>query len=729
MQISVTRLAPDMVRIQARPAWRKKNSALTDYGFLFDAAVAAAPEAACDTLEIREENGRCEAFGGNGRKLFTLLECAPGDTAAETVFEAFDPDEDWMGFGDQTRDRLFHRGFRIECEVDDVVSYLPVPWFMSTRGYGILVNTTHHVTFDMASAEPGRFGWLDRSGVVDFYVIAAPDFKSLLRRYLALTGNPELPPLWSFGLWYICRTQADADEVMRNAVDFRREQLPCDVIGLEPGWMQKDYDLSCDKNWNKARFDLDEWQKTGKHHFIRALKRMGFHLELWLCCDYDLGFEEERRRGRNAVAAPLTEAEILARRKDIDIDGHLGEPILFDKITRPGEAWFEHLKQFVDWGADFFKQDGAFQVCFHPDRFWRGSRMTDEEMHNLYPLLYSRQMKEGLEEYTGKRGVVFTVAGWVGFQHYCGTWTGDTGGRIETLGAMLNTAIVGHSWCTNDLEATEAEGIHFGYLLPWSQINSWTYFRMPWVQGDALLAMHRFYAQFRAQLVPYLYSYARCAAQGGAPLLLPLALEFPGDRECRKILHEYLLGRDLLVGIYRKEMYFPAGEWRDFWTGEIIVSQGEFRIVDWPADRGGALYLRRGALVPLGPVMAYRGERELDAMTLWCFPGAADHAECELYEDDGVSFAYRDGGYALTRIAMHREADRLRLSILPPEGEAKFVPAARNWQLVICLPRAPRAVRVDGIPAAASEDCFDAARGELRLTLNRMAGVVELDLA
>jgi len=133
--------------------------------------------------------------------------------------------------------------------------------------------------------------------------------------------------------------------------------------------------------------------------------------------------------------------------------------------------------------------------------------------------------------------------------------------------------------------------------------------------------------------------------------------------------------------------------------------------------------------LPLGPVMAYRGERELDAMTLWCFPGAADHSECELYEDDGVSFAYRDGCYALTRIVMHRKADRLRLSILPPEGKTEFAPAARNWQLIICLPQEPRAVRIDGIPAAASEDCFDTVRGELRLMLNRMAGVVELDLA
>ena len=102
--------------------------------------------------------------------------------------------------------------------------------------------------------------------------------------------------------------------------------------------------------------------------------------------------------------------------------------------------------------------------------------MTDAEMHNLYPLLYARQMWEGFAQYANRRPVVFTVSGWSGFQAWCGTWTGDTGGRLETLGAMLNTAMLGHCWATNDMEVMQPEGIHFGYLQPWSQINSFRFF-------------------------------------------------------------------------------------------------------------------------------------------------------------------------------------------------------------------------------------------------------------
>ena len=99
------------------------------------------------------------------------------------------------------------------------------------------------------------------------------------------------------------------------------------------------------------------------------------------------------------------------------------------------------MKKFVDQGVDFFKQDGANQVGSHPDRLW-GNGKPDSEIHNLYPLLYSRQMYEGFEAYTSRRLVIFTPCGWTGFQAWAGTWTGDTGGRLTTLAAMLNTSIV-----------------------------------------------------------------------------------------------------------------------------------------------------------------------------------------------------------------------------------------------------------------------------------------------
>ena len=724
MNISIHQLTDDVVRVRMIPPGVKKITALEAYGYLFKDALKSAP-ANASKLEVTQAADGLLTATSNGKRLFTMTGCSIEAEGLRTVFDLFDPEEDWIGFGDQVRDRLFHRGTKIECVVTNVVGYIPVPFFMSTRGYAVLLNTTYHCTFDMGVGGKKEFGWLDRRGALDFYIFAGTDFKSLLRRYLDLTGKPVLPPLWSFGLWYICRTQANADEVIQNALAFRDRGIPCDVIGLEPGWMEVNYDLTTEKNWNKARFDLPDWQKKGRHHFISVLKRMGYHLELWMCMEYDLGYEEERRRSRiRSAALEWTEEDVYATRKDIDIDGHLGDARLADQVTNPDEPWFEHLKKFVDWGADFFKQDGAFQISFHHDRYWRGSQMNDCEWHNFYPLCYSRQMLEGFEQYTGRRGLVFTVSGWTGFQHYCGTWTGDTGGRIETLGAMLNTALVGHSFCTNDMEVAEAEGIHFGYLLPWSQVNSWTYFRMPWLQGTRLVEMHQRYAKLRSRLVPYIYSGARIACEGGDSLLLPLVMEYPEDRNCRTILHEYLLGPSLLVGIYKHDIYFPAGAWYDLWTGEIVASHGETRQINWPEEYGGVLYLRAGCVLPLGPEMAYRGEKLLDAMELLWYP-ATEVRAFEFYEDDGISFDYRSGKYAITTFANSAENGKYRLKIAV-SGDATLIPVDRIWKISIVSAVAPAEIRVNGQALTPADWQFDEIRHRIELLQPLTEGLIEL---
>jgi hypothetical protein len=167
--------------------------------------------------------------------------------------------------------------------------------------------------------------------------------------------------------------------------------------------MDKDYDASLDKKWNPKLFALTDWQKKGEHTFIKALQRMGYHLELWICNEYDLSYEEERK-----ISAELEPDDRPgpAFSELADMDEHFLWPRRMDQITKPEEPWFEHLKQFVDWGADFFKQDGAWQICAHPDRLY-GNGMTDAEMHNLYPLLYSRQMWEGFAQYKNRRELAF----------------------------------------------------------------------------------------------------------------------------------------------------------------------------------------------------------------------------------------------------------------------------------------------------------------------------------
>ena len=326
----------------------------------------------------------------------------------------------FFGLGDQTRARIEHRGTKGDLWGCNVASYIPVPLVMTNDGIGLLVNTTRRIGFDLGATSDKWFGFEAAGASLDYYILYGPSLKEILARYTQVTGKPPLPPKWAMGLWFICRTQADAREFMDDCHTFRREGIPCDAISLEPGWMAKNYDFSVTKDWHPERFPVPSYARAGRHNFFPAARRMGFKPGLWLCCDYDLSYEEERRVRASVKAAE--EKGVSA--KGHEVDAHLAGARRMDPLTRPEEPWFQHLRRFVDEGAEWFKQDGANQVLAHPDRLY-GNGMRDDEMHNLYPLLYSKQMYLGFKEHTGRRPFAFTVSGWAGLQRWTGTWTGD----------------------------------------------------------------------------------------------------------------------------------------------------------------------------------------------------------------------------------------------------------------------------------------------------------------
>jgi alpha-glucosidase len=729
--IRIRFLKDNLLRIQVTQKGNKfRETALNRYGFIQEPATGDLKvkfnrsgnifTAATSKLKLtgNRSTGEIIITDLSGRKVFVDQTAANfSDSSSHVVFRA-GKDEDWIGFGDQSRERIYQRGFIADCHVRNVQSYIPVPFFMSVNGAAILVNTSFRIIFDMCKTSRDSYSWTDYSGSVDYYLFTGAGYRELIDSYTELTGRPKLPPEWAFGLWYICRTQANDYEAVNDALNFRREEIPCDVIGLEPGWMEKNYDFSTKKAWSRSRFPIPDYARNGPHNFINSIKRMGFKMELWLCNDYDLAYEEDRRLVTQATGSRSGKPGSNLY-NFVEADGHLAKveekEAAGSKEEHAGtknEPWFEHLKKFVDQGADFFKQDGSNQVLDHKGKIW-GNGMPDKELHNLYPLFYSRQMYEGFKEYTNRRPVVFTPCGWTGFQSWSGTWTGDTGGRLSTLGAMLNTSVVGHSWSTNDMEVTEKEGIHFGYLQPWSQINSWNYFRMPWIQGAELTAMHKFYSRLRSRLVPYIYSWAYYSTRSGWPLLIPLTMEFPDDKNCRNNLHQYLLGRDLLVGIYRDTIYFPKGLWKDYWTGSIVQGDAE-RKISWPDDRGGALYVRSGAIIPFGPVMQYRGEKPMNEITLYIFPDQ-NGSEFNFYEDDGTSFEYLQGKYSLTHISEKAVRNMVTVEIGASEGGFKRTDGTREWNIIMHADKSPVSVQYNDNPHPANKISWDDGRKELTI--------------
>ena len=615
-------------------------------------------------------------------------------------------DERIYGLGDVSRDNIMRRGGVYECWVRNVKSYIPIPMFLSNRGWGLLMNTTWRNTFDVGKSDPERIICTAARSDLDYYLFCGPDYRSLLDTYTSLTGRPALLPIWGYAFTYVCNENIDAFNMMNEAMTFRREGLPCDVIGLEPGWMSKNYDGTTAKKWHPQRFPIPEWAPKGGHTFLGALARKGFKLSLWLCCDYDLGvFEEDQLAGRTWVAPTGTRPGTTV---------NVQEGFEDERITKPGakkmsgdkpsasqvqEPWFAHLARFVDQGVSAFKLDGCAQVIEHPTRQW-GNGMTDEEMHNLYPVIYAKQMARGFEEHTQRRSMIYSAGGYAGVQQFVASWAGDTGGGPKPLASMLNLGFSGHSNHSCDMQVTSTPGIHFGFLQTWAQENNWAYWHQPWFLEDAQIAAFREYGRLRYQLLPYLYSSAAEAATTGYPVMRAMSLVYPDDPAWDAARTQYMLGDFLLVSAYSDQVSLPEGTWYDFWNGKPATGPGTIPVEITPRH-GGGLLVKSGAIIPTWPVYDHVEKGWSPEVGLLVYP--ASSSTFTLYEDDGVSLGYRKGQFARTRLTSETNGKTVKLTIGPREGQYPGMPATRDFVATIRMPARPQSITLDGAAVSDSQ--------------------------
>jgi len=699
--LRVQALADGIFRVRLRADGQFPEPALVRYGVLrgawpavetlvSDEAQSVTLVTASASLQINKADGRLILRDGTGEMLTTAA--PPAAAPGFAVEFALREDERLYGLGDDCRDRIERRGQRNMVFVQSCLSNAPIPFLMSTRGWGVLLNTTWRHAIDAGKEQPDCLRCWAPRGELDYYLIAGADLPALLDRGTEISGKPALLPLWAYGLTYVCNTRADARELLDTCLSFRREGIPCDLIGLEPGWMAHNYDTSAETDWHPERFHLPYWQKEGKHPgtFLGAVERLGFKLSLWLCCEWDVSHYEERLAGGHLGEAWYTE---FRRGEDGVYDDPHMHPTLMDQVTKPDEPWFEHLQKFVDQGVSAFKMDGCGIVNLHPDRAW-GNGMDDEEFHNLYPLLANKQMALGFREQTGRRPMVYTSAAYTGIQQYAATWAGDTGGGADVLVSMLNLGLCGHANTSCDMDVYSREGMHFGFLQPWSQINGWITWDQPWYLGEKLEPVFRFYARLRYRLLPYLYSLAHLAARTGLPILRAMPLAFPDDPACANLLRQYMLGDALLVAAFTDRVRLPAGRWIDYWSGTQYDGPCDLACAV-PADRGGPLFVRAGAIIPQWPEMDYVGQRPLDRLILHVYPHGK--SAFTLYEDDGVSLAYLDGEVAVTEIRATVNAGEITVSIGPRVGKYQDMPERRTIELWLFIDR-PTAVWIDGAP-------------------------------
>ena len=562
----------------------------------------------------------------------------------------------------------------------------PIPLLLSTGGWGVFVNTTWVHYYDLGRYEKDKAFFWGPGGQLDFYLLIGETPAKLIALYTEITGKPRLLPRFGYGLTYVGQITQNEHEVLNDARLLREKGIPCDIMGLEPQWMKKNYDSSHEKEWNPDKFYIPAWMGPNSKGgtFIGGLDRIGFKLSLWLVCRDDMTMEEERQvairegRGKDFPAEP--------------------------------DAWFNHLQKFVRNGARCFKMDPENLIQEHPDRKYYNGR-CDLENHNLTQILYHKQMCLGYEQFTSQRAMTHYCASYAGVQHWGATTMGDNGGGHKALVWMLNYGMNGHMNTSCDMEP-RGPGVHFGFLQPWSQHNNWAYTTQPWFLGKQAEAIYRDYARLRYSLIPYIYSAAHVGHLTALPILRPMPLVYPDDLKLADCTTEYMLGDSLLVTAFSDKVYLPTGRWIDYWTGTQYEGPREMPCV-YPKNRAGGLFIKAGAIIPYWLDMDYVGEQPVELMKLHVYPeGKSGYT---LYEDDGDSLEYLKDAVAKTQVRCEAGPSQVMLTIDPRQGAYRGMAAKRGYEVWMHMVRPKTVTATGGGKASKTDWSYDAEAKALRL--------------
>jgi alpha-D-xyloside xylohydrolase len=596
--------------------------------------------ASLDSFELKlldRGTGRRVRIGGPDRNYFAVgdslgtgvsLDTADARPVATETF-SIPPGTTVHGFGESFVG-FDKTGQTIDLEVHDAMGvhtprmYKPVPFFVATGGYGVFVHTTASATAWVGSRSANEVQLAIDDDVLD-YVVFVGSVREILGDYTTLTGRAPMPPDWTFGWWQSRATYVSADETLGVVRDLRAAGFPLDVIHLDTCWFSKDW--LCDLEFAPDRF-------PDPKAYCEELRRLGVHLSLWHLPYLPAGTRVHDRL--EAADGFVKDAE--GRPYDIGIhfvQGYDG-PIHVIDWSNPAavEVMRGEYGRLFETGASVMKVDFGEEV---PTDAVFADGTPGSRMHNRYPLLYQRAVHEATEAATGER-IAWVRSGWAGGQRYPVHWGGDAPGDWEMLQAELHgglsLGLSGYTFWSSDIGGT-GELPDDELLVRWLQLG--VLLSHARVHGDGIREPHRWTAVtsdaarrwigLRYRLLPYLLGSARAAAAAGLPFARPLLLDFQDDPTTWTIGDEFLCGEALLVAPIlepggRRRVYLPPVRWYDWSTGEAVEGGSWFDVEHALATL--PMYVREGAVVPMGPEMAHVGERPTDPLTVRVAPFSGD---------------------------------------------------------------------------------------------------------
>ena len=460
------------------------------------------------------------------------------------------------------------------------IAYKNIPFYVTNKGYGILVDNEGDVAYEIASEKVERVQFSVEGERLGYYVISGKTPMGTVEKYTELTGKPALPPAWSFGLWLTTSFTTNYDEATTSGFiqGMADREIPLHVFHFDCYWMDA-YEW-CNFEWDPATF-------PDPKGMLKRYHDRGLHICVWInpyIGQKSCLFKEGKEHG------------YLVKKTDGSVwQTDLWQPgmALVDFTNPDAVAWYQgKLKTLLDMGVDCFKTDFGERIPVKEIEYFDHSDPV--KMHNYYTYLYNQAVFELLERERGTgEAVLFARSATVGGQQFPAHWGGDCSASYvsmaETLRGGLSLSLGGFGFWSHDIsgfESTAPADIYkrwcqFGLLSSHSRLHGSSSYRVPWMFDEEACDILREFVNLKCRLMPYLYGQAVRSHKEGRPVLRPMFMDFPEDRACDTLDRQYMFGDSLLVAPIFKEngevqYYLPEGTWYNLITG-ADVSGGKWQ--------------------------------------------------------------------------------------------------------------------------------------------------------
>ena len=555
--------------------------------------------------------------------------------------------------------------------------YKNIPFYISNKGYGMLVNDSGRVSYEICSENVENIQFSVEGEELEYCIIAGPGLHDVLRRYTSLTGRPALPPAWTFGLWLTTSFTTDYDEeTVTGFIDgMKQRELPLEVFHFDCFWMKGG-------RWCNFRWDTDSFPDP--EGMLKRLKKRGLKICLWI----------------NPYIAQRSELFDIGKERGYFIRNQKGGVWQTDTwqpgmaivdFTNP-EAWNwyqEELRRLIHMGADCFKTDFGERIPTD-GVYFDGS--DPEKMHNYYTLLYNKCVFEVLTEELGEgRASLFARSATVGGQCYPVHWGGDNEASYlsmaESLRGGLSLCSCGFGFWSHDISGfgnTATPDLYkrwtaFGMLSTHSRLHGNSSYRVPWLFDEEAVEVLRFFTNLKCSLMPYLYRNAVETHETGIPMMRPMVMEYQDDANCAFLDRQYFLGDAILVApIFNEEgmaeYYLPAGTWTN------LITNRRYQGGCWVKEHHG--YMSIPVLTPENTILAIGKEKE----------------KVEYAYHENVTFhifEMKDGGMASTCVYTADGKKRLAITCVRSNDKLEIqVEGTGSWN--VCLRNIETVVSVTG---------------------------------